>query len=207
MKKLKLMVVDDHPIFLKGLVDILQEELPNADIYSYKSSKMALQNADLVLPNLAILDLDMPEINGITLCEELKKVVLNLKVIILTMHKEPDIIRSVIAKGIEGFVFKDDAVNEITQAIQQVLEGNIYVSNPTILHQNDEKSEFLSTLTKTECLVLKQIASNKTSKEIAESLFISSKTVENHRNNISRKLQIKGSNSLIKFAINNQKYF
>ncbi|MFN0049910.1 MAG: response regulator [Cytophagales bacterium] len=207
MRDLTIMVVDDHPIFLKGLVEILQDELPKATVYPYKSSKEALGNVRQNLPTLALLDLDMPNMNGIALGEAMKMLLPALKIIILTMHKEPDIIRSVIAKGIDGFVFKDDAVNELTNAIEQVLADKVYVSDPEILNQTIEKSEILASLTKRECLVLKHIAAHKTSREIANILFVSVKTIENHRGNISKKLQIQGSNSLIKFAVSNKQYF
>ncbi len=205
--KLTIMVVDDHPIFLKGLIEILQDELKTAKIFAYTSSVEALKNFTIINPDIAILDLDMPVINGIKLSENLKLIKLALKVIILTMHKEPDIIRSVIAKGIDGFVFKDDAVNELTNAIKNVLTNNIYLSDPSILNQTEDKNEILATLTKTECLVLKYIAQNKTSKTIADTLFVSIKTIDNHRNNISKKLQLTGSNSLLTFAVKNSRFF
>ncbi len=207
MKNLTIMVVDDHPIFLKGLVEILQDELIQAKIFPFTSSVLALNNVAQIKPKIAILDLDMPIMNGIKLSENLKNLNPDIKVIILTMHKEADIIRSVIAKGTDGFVFKDDAVNELTKAIKNVLEGTIYLSNPNILNQTEDKNEILASLTKTECLVLKHIAQNKTSKAIADTLFVSLKTIENHRNNISKKLQLTGSNSLLKFAVKNNRFF
>jgi len=85
--------------------------------------------------------------------------------------------------------------------------GNEYLSNPLIQTQTDDKNELLDSLTKTECFVLKQIADNKTSKEIADIFSVSAKTIENHRNNISKKLHIKGYSSLIRFAINNKRFF
>lgn len=201
------MVVDDHPIFLKGLVEILQDELKEATIFAYTSSVEALKDFTNINPHIAILDLDMPVMNGIMLSENLKAIKAELKVIILTMHKEPDIIRSVIAKGTDGFVFKDDAVNELTNAIKNVLENNIYLSDPSILNQTSNKTKILATLTKTERLVLKHIAQNKTSKTIADILFVSVKTIDNHRNNISKKLQLTGSNSLLTFAVKNNRFF
>lgn len=205
--KLTIMVVDDHPIFLKGLVEILQDELKTATIFAYTSSVEALKNVTINNPTIAILDLDMPVLNGIKLSENIKTIKPDTKVIILTMHKEADIIRSVIATGTDGFVFKDDAVNELTNAIKNVLAHNIYLSDPSILNQTEDKTEILATLTKTECLVLKHIAQNKTSKAIADILFVSIKTIDNHRNNISKKLQLTGSNSLLTFAVKNSRFF
>lgn len=202
--KLKILVVDDHPIFLKGLVEVLQDELPDSFILPHTSSQKALAAAVSHTPDIAVLDLDMPEMNGILLGTELKLHTPSVKVIILTMHKEPDIIRSVMAKGIDGYVFKDDAVNDVVSAIQDVMNGKQYVSKSTTLFQEELGSDLLGALTKTEILVLRAISNHKTSREIADEMFVSLKTVENHRNNISRKLNLQGSNSLLKFALNNK---
>jgi two-component system, NarL family, response regulator DegU len=205
-EQLKLLVVDDHPIFLKGLVDVLQEELPNADIMAHKSSINALASINERQPDIAILDLDMPEMNGLALSAALRAELPEIKIIMLTMHKEPDIIRSIIAKGMDGYVIKDDAVIELVTAIDQVLKGEKYVSDPSALNMVSTSIEIIRSLTKTECLILKEIAEKKSTKEIADALFISFKTVENHRYNIAKKLQIKGSNGLLKFAIDNKDF-
>ena len=204
--KLKILVVDDHPIFLKGLVEVLQDELPEAEILPQISSLKALDIALNQEPDIAVLDLDMPEMNGIALGTELKLRIFSLKVIILTMHKEPDIIRSVMAKGIDGYVFKDDAVNDVVTAIQEVMNGRQYISKSTTLSRDEYNTNLVDVLTKTEILVLRAIAYHKTSREIADEMFVSLKTVENHRNNISRKLNLQGSNSLLKFALNNKAF-
>jgi two-component system, NarL family, response regulator DegU len=201
---LKLLVVDDHPIFLKGLIEVLQEELPKADLLAHKSSLSALASITNRKPDIAILDLDMPEMNGLALSAALRAEIPEIKIIMLTMHREPDIIRSIIAKGVDGYVIKDDAVIELVTAITHVLRGEKYVSDPSILQMETTSFEIIQSLTKTECLVLKEIAEKRSSKEIADALFISVKTVENHRCNISKKLQIKGSNSLLKFALENK---
>jgi two-component system, NarL family, response regulator DegU len=203
---LKILVVDDHPIFLKGLVEVLQDEMPSSEIVSYTSSKKALLMASQNLSHIAILDLDMPEINGISLGTELKVRFPNIKVIILTMHKEPDIIRSVMAKGIDGYVFKDDAVNDIIVAIEDVVAGKQYVSKTTKQFHDELNINLMDVLTKTELLILKAIANHKMTKEIADEMYISTRTVDNHRNNISRKLNLHGSNSLLKFALNNKQF-
>ena len=119
------------------------------------------------------------------------------------MHKEPDIIRSVMAKGIDGYVFKDDAVNDVVVAIEEVMKGKQYISKSTTLVREEYNTE---ALTKTEIFVLKAIAARKTSREIADEMYVSIKTIENHRNNISRKLNLQGSNSLLKFALNNKAF-
>ena len=204
--KLKILVVDDHPIFLKGLVEVLQDEMPDAEIIPQTSSLKALGVALNQMPDIAVLDLDMPDMNGIVLGTELKLRIPFLKIIILTMHKEPDIIRSVMSKGIDGYVFKDDAVNDVVVAIQEVMNGKQYISKSTTLFQDELDTDLVEALTKTEILVLRAISNHKTSREIADEMFVSLKTIENHRNNISRKLNLQGSNSLLKFALNNKAF-
>ncbi len=204
--KLKILVVDDHPIFLKGLVEVLQDEMPDAEIIPQTSSLKALGVALNQIPDIAVLDLDMPDMNGIALGTELKTRTPSMKIIILTMHKEPDIIRSVMSKGIDGYVFKDDAVNDVVVAIQDVMNGKQYISKSTTLFQDELDTDLVEALTKTEILVLRAISNHKTSREIADAMFVSLKTIENHRNNISRKLNLQGSNSLLKFALNNKAF-
>ena len=182
--ELKILVVDDHPIFLKGLVEVLQDELPYSDIMSQTSSVKALAVATRQMPDIAVLDLDMPDMNGIALGVALKKEAPSVKIIILTMHKESDIIRSVLAKGIDGYVFKDDAVNDVIIAIQDVMKGKQYVSKSTMLVQEAANTDLVEALTKTEILVLRAISTHKTSREIADELFVSLKTVENHRHRV-----------------------
>ncbi|MEQ9301794.1 MAG: response regulator transcription factor [Cyclobacteriaceae bacterium] len=202
----KILLADDHPIFLKGLIDVLQEEMPDCEIDPFSSPLEALQFAIRNPPDIAILDLDMPEMNGLQLTTKLKSELPSLKIIILTMHKEPDIIRSILAKGSDGYVIKDDAVNELVTAIKKVLKGGQFISTPVMKEITSPDQTIIQSLTKTENNILKQIALQKSSREIAEELFVSIKTIENHRNNISRKLKLQGSNSLLKFALDNKEF-
>ncbi|CAM4096334.1 response regulator transcription factor [Flavobacterium jumunjinense] len=204
MDKLNVLLVDDHPIFLKGLVEVIQDEFPDFLIHSFTSPEQAFTSAKNVKYDLVISDLDMPRMNGIVLITELKRQYPEILTILLTMHKEQDIMRSALAKDINGYVLKDDVVDELVIAIEEVLKGKKYISELEVINKFEDQNEELKSLTKTELLVLKGISDNKTSKEIAKDLFVSLKTIENHCNNISRKLRLKGSNSLLKFAINNK---
>lgn len=205
-KPLSILLVDDHPIFLKGLIEVLLEELPETQLQAFTLPEKALEHAHSTGYDIAILDLDMPIMNGIDLSTALKTIDPTLKTILLTMHKEVDIIRSVMARGIEGYVLKDDAVDELVLAIKTILKGKPYCSITPLSDHPTEQLEVLRSLTKTELLILTRISNNKTSREIAEELFVSIKTIENHRNNISRKLQLQGSNNLLKFAISKKRF-
>jgi two-component system, NarL family, response regulator DegU len=203
MKTIKIFVADDHPLFLKGLKDTLAEEVDFELVGSAINGKEALEHIIDLQPNVATLDLDMPLMNGIEVAKILLKDHKNIKIIILSMHKDPDIIRAAMALGIHGYVFKDDAVNDLVNAIRTVNEGENYVSvdsvKPVFSLQNT--NDLLNNLTKMEKVILKEISLQKTTKQIADEHFISTKTVENHRANICRKLNLTGNNSLLKFAL------
>lgn len=202
---IKLFVADDHPLFLKGLKDTLAEELDFETIGSAVNGQEALTHIVRLQPEVAILDLDMPLMNGIEVAKVLLAKHPTIKIIILSMHKDADIIRAAMALGIHGYVFKDDAVNDLVNAIRDVNDGKNYISvdkaKKTFFLQEDSFA-LIGELTKMEKVILSQIALQKTTKQIAEENFISPKTVDNHRANIARKLNLKGNNSLLKFAIN-----
>jgi two-component system, NarL family, response regulator DegU len=203
MKTIKIFVADDHPLFLKGLKDTLAEETDFELVGSAINGKEALENIIESQPDVTTLDLDMPLMNGIEVAKILLKDHKNIKIIILSMHKDPDIIRAAMALGIHGYVFKDDAVNDLVNAIRTVNEGENYISvdsaKPVFSLQNT--NDLLNNLTKMERIILKDISLQKTTKQIADEHFISTKTVENHRANICRKLNLSGNNSLLKFAL------
>ena len=200
-----ILIVDDHPIFLKGLVEVVQEAHADTKIIAMSSAKKVAEFA-YDKPDIAILDLDMPDYNGFELGCLLKNKFTTIKIVILTMHKEPETIKFAISKGFDGYVFKDDAVIDVTKAITKILGGSHFFPEQYLSQFTDEVNNFTAFLTKQELLILKAIAQDKTSKQISEIMFLSVRTVENHRNNISKKLQLKGSNSLLKFAVNNKNF-
>ena len=202
---IKIFVADDHPLFLKGLKDTLAEEADFKIIGFAVNGQEALTHIVRLQPEVAILDLDMPLMNGIEVAKLLLLKYSSIKIIILSMHKDADIIRAAMALGIHGYVFKDDAVNDLVNAIRDVNDGRNYISvdkaKKTFFLQDDSFA-LIGELTKMEKVILSQIALQKTTKQIADENFISPKTVDNHRANIARKLNLKGNNSLLKFAIN-----
>jgi two-component system, NarL family, response regulator DegU len=203
MKTIKIVTADDHPLFLKGLRDTLVEEADFEVVDLANTGLQALEKIEKWQPDVATLDLDMPILNGI----EVSKIILekypNIKIILLSMHKDADIIRAAMALGIHGYVFKDDAVNDLVSAVRTVFGGGNYISvdyNKKSSFLNND-NELIGELTKMEKLILREIAIQKTTKQIADENFISTKTVENHRANICKKLNLHGNNSLLKFAI------
>ena len=203
MKAIKIFIADDHPLFLKGLKDTLLEETDFDLLGSAINGQEALKKIIDLQPDIATLDLDMPLMNGIEVAKILLKEHKNIKIIILSMHKDPDIIRAAMALGIHGYVFKDDAVNDLVCAIKAINEGKNYISVDAAKKSffTKDTHELIGDLTKMEKVILREIALQKTTRQIADEHFISIKTVENHRANICKKLNLTGNNSLLKFAI------
>ena len=203
MKAIKIFIADDHPLFLKGLKDTLSEEVDFDLLGSAINGQEALKKIIDLQPDIATLDLDMPLMNGIEVAKILLKEHKNIKIIILSMHKDSDIIRAAMALGIHGYVFKDDAVNDLVSAIKAINEGKNYISVDAAKKSffTKDTHELIGDLTKMEKVILKEISLQKTTKQIADEHFISTKTVENHRANICKKLNLTGNNSLLKFAL------
>ncbi len=203
MKTIKIITADDHPLFLKGLRDTLAEEFDLEVVDLANNGQQALEKIEKWQPDVATLDLDMPILNGIEVAKIVLKTYPNIKIILLSMHKDADIIRAAMALGIHGYVFKDDAVNDLVSAVRTVYGGGNYISvdNTKKSFFLNDCNELIGDLTKMEKLILREIANQKTTKQIADANFISTKTVENHRANICKKLNLHGNNSLLKFAI------
>lgn len=212
-KKIKIIIADDHPIFRSGLRQIIEDESDIEIIGEAADGEKALEIIIEKKPEIAILDFDMPKKNGFEVLKELIKMKNPVKVIFLTMYKEENLFDQAMDMGIKGYVLKESAADDICESIRLVANDN-YAISPLIsnflvkkLSMKDrlEKSKpSLNDLTQSERKVLKLISENKSTKEIADELFISFKTVETHRNNISKKLDLSGSLSLVRFALENK---
>ncbi|MEO6694370.1 MAG: response regulator transcription factor [Ignavibacteria bacterium] len=210
-KNIKIIIADDHPIFRNGLRQILEAESRIEIIGEADNGDKALEIINEKNPDIAILDIDMPKKTGLDVLRSMKNI--NTKVIFLTMYAEEDIFDEAMNLGIKGYVLKDSAVNDIIDCILCVYNDDYYIS-PSVsnflvnrrkkLKQLKNSNPALDSLTPTEKKVLKFISENKTSKDIANILFLSHRTVENHRTNINNKLNLKGSHSLLRFAIENK---
>jgi DNA-binding NarL/FixJ family response regulator len=167
-------------------------------------------------PAIAILDIDMPELDGFEVCEKVRKEHLQTKIIFLTMLNEEAVFDNAQKIGANGFILKNFAMDELNQAIQSALDGEFYISKnlrdkltnkPSKLLQNEKIKELIIKLTSTEKQILKLIAENYNSKQISEMLFSSELTVRKHRQNITNKLELTNeAYSLSKFAIQNRDY-
>jgi DNA-binding NarL/FixJ family response regulator len=211
--KLRVLIADDHPIFRKGLIIAIEGDSAIEIVGEAGDGQQALRLAEELVPDVIVLDIEMPELNGLQVAEEIMKRRLPVDIIILTMYKEEDMFNEAMNIGVRGYVLKENAVSDIVDSIKIVASGRYFLSpniSTFLVSRSDrtrsllKRKPQLENLTPTERKVLRLISENKTSKEIGDNLTISYKTVENHRSNICNKLEIHGSHSLLKFAIENK---
>jgi DNA-binding NarL/FixJ family response regulator len=211
--KLRVLIADDHPIFRKGLVLAISAERSIEIAGEAGDGQQALRLAEELKPDVIVLDIEMPLMNGLQVADEIIKRQLPVDIVILTMYKEEDMFNEAMDLGVKGYVLKESAVSDIVNSIKTVASGRYYLSpsiSDFLVSRSDrarsllKKRPQLENLTTTERKVLRLISENKTSKEIADGMHISYRTVENHRSNICNKLEIHGSHALLKFAIENK---
>jgi two-component system response regulator DegU len=208
--EIRILIADDHPIFRKGLIKTIEDDGRYSVISETGNGSEALELIRKTNPDIAVLDIDMPGKSGIEILQQLYKEHSKVKTIILTMYKDEEYFNESMDHGVKGYILKDSAVVELLECIESIIAGKHYIS-PMIsdylidrfekikLLKNEEPK--LELLTKTERQVMRLLSENKTSREIADEMFISERTVENHRANICTKLGLKGYNALLLFAI------
>ena len=211
--RVKVLIVDDHPLIRDGLRRVIQDDGRFELVGETGDGELALQLIQEKKPDVAILDVNLPGLSGLEIARQLQAKGSPTRVIMLTMHKEEELCNRALDYGAMGFVLKENAVEEIVKAIAAVAEGEHYLSSTIsgYLVRRRHRAEHLAKekpglddLTKAELRILKFISQKKTSREIAAELFISPRTVEAHRTNISSKLGLRGSHSLLQFALENR---
>jgi DNA-binding NarL/FixJ family response regulator len=214
-KTVTIILADDHPVFRQGLRQIIQRNNSLQIIDEASRGDDALDKIRRLKPDIVVLDIDMPGLNGLEIAKIVQRESLPVRIVILTMYKEEDIFYKAVEYGIYGYVLKESAVTDILECITNVVGGSYYISpeiSGYLVKHSDNKRRFekqhpsIDTLTPTERRILKLIALMKTSKDIANELSISHRTVENHRMNICNKLGIHGSHGLLKFALENRAF-
>jgi DNA-binding NarL/FixJ family response regulator len=208
-----IIIADDHPVFREGLRNIISRHDDLQIIDEASDGEKALKVIREKQPDVAILDIDMPRMNGLEIAREARLDGLAVKIIILTMYREEDIFNRAMDFGISGYVLKESAVTDIIDSIRYAARGEYYVSpvlsgfllkRSHITRKFTGKHPQLDELTSTERRILNMIALMKTSKQIADELCVSHRTIENHRMNICNKLNLHGSHALLKFALENK---
>ena len=212
--KLRVVVADDHPMFREGLRSVLVRQPDLEIVGEADDGERALTLLKDKAADLLVTDVDMPRMNGLALASAVREQKLPVDIIVLTMYREEDMFNEAMDVGVKGYVLKENAVQDIVAAIRAVADGRYYISpllsgylvgRGTRAKAVLEERPHLDTLTQTERRILTLVAEEKSSRQIAELLHISAKTVENHRTNISSKLNLRGSHSLLKFAISHRR--
>lgn len=203
MKKYSVLLVDDHRILLDGMKNLLQEP------YEVKATASSGQEALELIKNqdfdILITDYEMPGINGLDLVKAMSAAQPEAKIIVLSMHDDPSVIRELFRAGASGYILKKDTYHSITTALQKIMEGKRFMSDAIAeILINETTEDHNGPLTPREIEILKLVTREMSSKQIAEVLFISERTVETHRKNILKKTGATNLAGLVKYAyVNN----
>lgn len=205
---IRILIADDHPIVRHGLRQSIEEEADFEIVAEAGDGRMALRLIEELKPQVAILDIAMPELDGFAVAGEVSKQGLAVELIFLTAHREAALLDRALELGVKGYVLKESVMSDIVSGIRAVAAGQHYTSplmtSYLVSRRSTDRSPQppgLKELTPAELRILKLIAEGKSSKAIAEGLFISYYTVETHRKNICEKLGLHGSHALVRFAL------
>lgn len=213
--EVSVLIVDDHPLLRHGLRDFIRQNARFKIVGEASHGEEALREISKLKPQIVILDIDMPRKNGIEVIRSLREQTFTPKVVILTMYKEEDMFNAAMDLGAKAFVLKENAASDIVAALEKVDRGEIFLSESMFQaskRRTERVKELLlskpqiEALTPAERRILKLIGEDLTSKEIADRLKLSVRTVDNHRQHICNKLQLHGTHSLLKFAFENHPY-
>ncbi len=207
--KIKVLVTDDHQLFREGLVKLLFSASDIEVIGQAEDGNDAIKKSIHLEPDVLLIDIAMPNLNGIEATKEIKLKVPGLKIIAISMHSDMQYVRGVLAAGADGYLIKNCTYRQLTDAIRSVYAGKKFLSEDITemvidgyLNPSKEPDE-ISSLSEREKEIFILFAEGKSTREIGEKLFISVKTVGTHKQHILKKLHLKTSSELIKYAIKN----
>ena len=210
---ISIFIADDHPIFRKGLEEVIAKETHFNVVGNAGDGESALEGIRRLLPMIAIVDIEMPKMNGLDMIRRVHEEELPVECIVLTMYQEEVVFDQAMELGVRGYLIKDSAIADILKAIDAVSQGDYFISpslssqslksHPAV-QQNHDHRLGIDRLTAMEGQILSLIATSKSSKQIAEQLHVSVRTVDNHRFNIASKLGLHGNYSLLRFALDNK---
>jgi len=205
----KLLLVDDHEIFLDGLESLLASSEQIQIIGTALNGELALDKLEAELPDVLITDLSMPEMDGIELVKKVKEKYPDVKILVLSMHDDRETILEIMMAEAEGYLLKNTGKKELLRAIDRLMDGSTFYSNRVMeimlerFQQEMKKQEAETILTDRELEILQLISEEKSSREIADNLFISIRTVDTHRKNLLRKTEVHTVIGLLKFGVRN----
>ena len=207
MSDYRVILADDHTLFRSGVKRIL-EEVPEIEVMGEAADGLQLLTLlKEMTPDLVILDISMPKMRGLEAIQEIKASYPQVQVLILTMHKNAEYLSYALGAGAAGFLLKQDADPELIEAITTIRQGRTYLSPaisevvPDLIRRQKPDGTPKDLLTHREREILKLLVEGKSSREIGELLYISLRTVQNHRANIMKKLKVRGITDLVKYAV------
>jgi len=210
-EKKTILIVDDHPFFREGLKSLLARDTTFELVGEAATAEECLKKVAKLRPDLVIMDISLPDQNGLEVTREIRRQLPQTQVIILSMHLRVDYVTKAFQSGAMGYVTKEAATEKLFECLKSVLRGD-YFMDPSLHHAVVEKLMLqteqraanddagYSGLTDREQEILRLLAEGLSAKEIADKLFISQKTVENHRSNIMRKLDLHSVVELVRYA-------
>ena len=212
-ERIKVMIADDHELIREGLSRVLDMENDIEVICKVKSGVEAVESVRKCKPDILLLDINMPEMNGIDTLKKIKSTALKVKIVMLTVYDDIEYVSQCINLGADGYVLKDSDSATLVKTIRVVYDGGSYIQ-PTLATQlikymtNESKNAsdkvLLEALTRREVSVMKEIASGLSNKGISEKLDISEKTVKNHVSSILKKLELQDRTQVAIYAIKNK---
>ncbi len=209
MEKIRVMITDDHSLIREGLKQLLEFDGSIEVVGEASNGIECLEKLDKCNPEVLLLDINMPEKNGIEVLKQMKEDQSQIKVLILTVHNEMDYLMKAVDIGVDGYILKDSESSELKKAIRAVRDGENYIQpslipalNSQLINRDTDKDR-ISLLTNRELEVLVQVANGMFNKEIATNLNISERTVKNHISNIFKKIDVSDRTQAAVFAIKN----
>lgn len=211
MSKIRVFLADDHKILRESLVILLSQK-DNIEVVGAAGDGQEAYRKILELqPDIAVLDISIPRLNGLDLAERLRTELSGVKVVILTMHKSGEFVSKALCAGVRGYVLKDNALEELIECIELVYTNKIYLSQDItgivvegFVHNSRDGAESgENAISSREREILQLLAEGKSNKDISDLLNLSIKTVETHRANIMRKLSFKNITDLVLYAVRN----
>jgi DNA-binding NarL/FixJ family response regulator len=212
MQKMKLLIADDHEMIRRGVRSILSSQKNIQIVGEATTGLQVIEQVDRLKPNVIIMDLMMPVLDGIEATRQIHRKNPDVRIIVLTIHNSEVIVRRVLDAGAHGYLLKSDLANQLKTAVNTVCSGRQYLSqgieedlsNRTLQNQRPDMRDVVLKLTSRETEVARLLATGKSSKEIASNLEISVRTVETHRANSMRKLGVHSVTELLHLISKNE---
>ncbi len=215
MSVCRIIITDDHQLILDGLRSIITGESDLHLLAEANNGQQALALCESLQPDMVMMDIDMPVMNGLEATIQIKKKFPSIRIMVLTMHDEAALIKRIMEVGADGYMLKNADQQELVSAIRKIAAGEKHFSEKVLQALKEGKTDssqfslrptdsvLLSTLTEREVEILRLLAEGLSNKEIGDKIFISHRTVDTHRTNLMKKLDVHNVAGLIRFAIRN----